>query len=674
MLLDQIALGSKQPYSAAEHVKITLNTNDLSPCTISNADPALNTLALGCPDYGAILARRMSHHVVAVGQSFVHTVGGRELQFHIESINEIENSDPFIIKPGQTKITIIETGVNDLPVPCGGVDQLVEVLSNVIDGAASKMRSAFQALSMPITKSILLHGVTGVGKATVVRHVARQLRYTLYTYHIRDLIAMSDQFDDPSFATCNNLRMMFERARANSKSILLIQGLDILQIDSNVDSSIRKKIIATLRETICSIRPDEQVFVIALARSLKRLPETLKSLDIFDQHEHISIPTRQQRQLILDALIDYYNLQLKPNYSREDTLSLLSQRTSGYVARDLKLLLRSAMLHAMRSKQIDDVASALDSLTLSEEQSNCTPFLSWINLEYALENSLPSQQAGFETTMDKKSWDDIGGYKDLKIKLQRAVLLPISNPETYAKLGISPPSGLLLYGPSGCGKSLLVQALASESTMNVINVKGPEVFSKYLGETEAVIRNLFATAKRISPCIVFIDEMDSIACKRGWDSGEGGNSVNERVLSTLLNEMDGVEGRTGVFVIGCTNRPDQIDDAILRPGRLDLLLHVDLPNQPDRREIIQNIMSQMAIAPEVEAEAIANSTAYCTGADIHSILREAAKHAIREDVNIPHISQRHIDIAVANIQRKAQKYALDGSNEVFNKFSNRDTK
>ncbi|KAM3589631.1 hypothetical protein VKS41_000489 [Umbelopsis sp. WA50703] len=328
----------------------------------------------------------------------------------------------------------------------------------------------------------------------------------------------------------------------------------------------------------------------------------------------------------------------------------------------------------MRGNNIDDVASALDNLSLSEGQNNSSPILGWNNLEYALENSLPSQQAGFETTMDKKSWDDIGGYADLKIKLQRAVLLPISNPETYATLGISPPSGLLLYGPSGCGKSLLVQALASESTMNVINVKGPEVFSKYLGETEAVIRNLFATAKRVSPCIVFIDEMDSIACKRGWDSGEGGNSVNERVLSTLLNEMDGVEGRTGVFVIGCTNRPDQIDDAILRPGRLDLLLHVDLPTRQDRQHIIQGIMSQMAIASEVNAETIAEATAHCTGADLHSIFREAAKHAIREDVHISHIFQRHIDIAVGNVQRKAEKYALDGSNQVFKKFSNRDMK
>ncbi|CAO3687678.1 unnamed protein product [Umbelopsis ramanniana] len=371
------------------------------------------------------------------------------------------------------------------------------------------------------------------------------------------------------------------------------------------------------------------------------------------------------------------NFDIEDENNLEAVVSRIGQRTSGYVAKDLKLLLRSATLHSMRRPKVNqvdqDISAALSSLSLVDANNNGDITIRWQDVEYALENSAPSQQAGFETTIDKRSWTDIGGYAQLKKKLQRAVLLPISNPETYKRLGIPPPSGILLFGPSGCGKSLLVQALASESTMNVITIKGPEVFSKYLGDTEATIRNLFATAKRVSPCIVFIDEMDSIACKRGWDAGEGGNSVNERLLSTLLNEMDGVEGRQGVFVIGCTNRPDQIDDAILRPGRLDLLLHVDLPTKDDRRDIIQLLISRMAVAEDVSVDHIAEATKFCTGADLNSIFREAARTAIREDADIPYIDPRHIESSIERIQKRAEGHATDGSLDVFQKFTNRDT-
>ncbi|KAH8549672.1 P-loop containing nucleoside triphosphate hydrolase protein [Umbelopsis sp. PMI_123] len=540
------------------------------------------------------------------------------------------------------------------------------------------MLPAFQALDIPVTKTILLHGVSGVGKTTLVQHIAKNLKYLTYHYHIRELLAFSEQFDEPGFDHFNTLYLTFKRARANSPSIILIKGLDLLRTDSKAEASARSTILSLLRKNVKSINPEEQVFVIGLATGLKQLPEHLRSLDIFDQHEHIPIPTRPQREAILKTLITHYNLKfdVKDDDYLDTVISRISQSTSGYVAKDLKLLLRSAALHAMRrptnKEPNQDISVAMNALSLAETSDNDSTLILWQDVEYAIEHSSPSQQASFETTIDKRSWTDIGGYAKLKKKLQRAVLLPISNPEKYKMLGIPPPSGILLFGPSGCGKSLLVQALASESIMNVITVKGPEIFSKYLGESEAAIRNLFATAKRISPCIVFIDEMDSIACKRGWDAGEGGNSVNERLLSTLLNEMDGVEGRQGVFVVGCTNRPDQIDDAILRPGRLDLLLHVDLPTKEDRQDIIQLIISRMSVADDVSVEHVAEATRFCTGADLNSIFREAARTAIREDPNIQRIYQRHIEASIDRIQRRAEVHATDGSLQVFRKFTDRD--
>ncbi|KAI8578936.1 hypothetical protein K450DRAFT_244187 [Umbelopsis ramanniana AG] len=572
MVLEHCTLVSRQKHEAAQSVHFCLRAKDPSPVTIRNRYDGSNPLEIGVLDYESILSRRLANHLVTVGQHFEQLVGGRELQVTVELINGSQVPGSFLIKRNHTRMTVTESDQDDNQVPCGGMEKLYNVISHVIYESTNKMLPAFQALNIPVTKTILIHGISGVGKTTLVKHVARNLKYATYHYHIRELLAFSEQFDEPSFEHFNTLYLTFKRARANSPSIILIKGLDLFRIDSKVEAASRNSILSLLRRSIKSIQPEERVFVVGLATGLKQLPEPLRSLDIFDQHEHVPIPTRPQRESILKALMIYYNVKFDiqdEGSNLEAVISRISQRTSGYVAKDIKLLLRSAALHSMRrpkaSQPDQDISAALNSLSLADKTDNDIT-IQWHDVEYALENSAPSQQAGFETTIDKRSWTDIGGYAKLKKKLQRAVLLPISNPETYKKLGIPPPSGILLFGPSGCGKSLLVQALASESTMNVITIKGPEIFSKYLGETEATIRNLFATAKRVNPCIVFIDEMDSIACKRGWDAGEGGNSVNERLLSTLLNEMDGVEGRQGVFVIGCTNRPDQIDDAILRPG------------------------------------------------------------------------------------------------------------
>lgn len=277
------------------------------------------------------------------------------------------------------------------------------------------------------------------------------------------------------------------------------------------------------------------------------------------------------------------------------------------------MLLRQASLKARRVKS--DLIDQLERLSLTNR------WIQWSDFEYALDTYRPSQRSQVESTLPKRDWNDLGGYKVIKERMKQAILLPLLKPEVFTKLGIKPPSGLLLYGPSGCGKTALVQALVSESMMNIISIKGPEIFSKYLGETENKLRKIFATAKRISPCIVFIDEMDAIGTKRGFDSGESSGGVNERVLSTLLNEMDGVEGRQGVVVIGCTNRPDQIDDAILRPGRLDQLVFVGLPTLEDRIDIIKTLMKNLSVSNDINPEKLAEQTEFCSGADLENLFR-----------------------------------------------------
>ncbi|KAI7895987.1 P-loop containing nucleoside triphosphate hydrolase protein [Mucor mucedo] len=376
----------------------------------------------------------------------------------------------------------------------------------------------------------------------------------------------------------------------------------------------------------------------------------------------LPIPSLPQRKVLLLSLLRNFDLQ--PIENTVDVIDYyatqISMRTSGYVIRDLKLLLRQAELKARRAKP--DLVDHLERLTLS------TRFIQWSDFEHALDTYRPSQRSEVESTLPKRDWDDMGGYKVIKDRMKQAILLPLLKPEVFTKLGIKPPSGLLLYGPSGCGKTALVQALVSESMMNIISIKGPEIFSKYLGETENKLRKIFATAKRISPCIVFIDEMDAIGTKRGFDSGESSGGVNERVLSTLLNEMDGVEGRQGVVVIGCTNRPDQIDDAILRPGRLDQLVFVGLPTLEDRVDIIKTLMKKISVSDDIDPRKLAEETEFCSGADLENLFREAGTAALRKDLDSTSINDGHIQSVIVTICERAEDQILQGKLDMYEKF------
>ncbi|KAG0340520.1 hypothetical protein BG004_006367, partial [Podila humilis] len=352
--------------------------------------------------------------------------------------------------------------------------------------------------------------------------------------------------------------------------------------------------------------------------------------------------------------------------------------SSGYVAKDLRNLCRSALLRSKRlaprltshsNNTVGEVTDMLAKASLTETRSQLTASsISWDDFAYALETSKPSQQAEFDSFVHQRRWDDFGGYGVLKKRVHQAVHWPITHPETFKRMGVKPPMGLLLYGPSGCGKTMLVQALASESNMNFIPIKGPEIFSKYLGETEASLRRLFAMARQIAPCILFFDEMDSIGAKRGWGGdgdSAGTNGVNERVLSTLLNEMDGVEERIGVVVIGCTNQPRAIDDALLRPGRLDQLIYLGYPTLKDRQEIIDTIGKTIPLPQEKDVrEKLARSTVGFSGADLDALFREAAILSLRKDINASKVNLVEIEAVLqkmsASVQGRVRKDAGQG--------------
>ncbi|KAK4518431.1 uncharacterized protein ATC70_008648 [Mucor velutinosus] len=524
---------------------------------------------------------------------------------------------------------------------------------------------AYRKLGIPVAKSILIHGVSGVGKSRLVQCASDLLASIVYEISIHDLLAFNDEeYNAPEFINYNPFSLLLEKAKSNAPSALVIRHLDALLVGDKTS-----KILDIISKGLDSIEDTTPVCIVGLARNLRALPESLRKTDIFRQHMTLPIPTLPQRKALLHTFLK--DLGLKPirdtTHVLDDYATQISMRTSGYVARDLKLLVRQAKLKAMRSdRQSMDISDQLQQLSLSS--SSCKIQMVWSDFEYALDTYRPSQRAEVESTLPKRDWDDMGGYATIKDRMTQAVLLPLLQPHVFTKLGIKPPSGLLLYGPSGCGKTALVQALVSESMMNVISIKGPEIFSKYLGETENKVRKLFATAKRIAPCIVFIDEMDAIGTKRGFDLGDSGSGgVNERVLSTLLNEMDGVEGRQGVVVIGCTNRPDQIDDALLRPGRLDQLVYVGLPSLEDRIDIIRTLLKKIS-TQGVDINDLASQTEFCSGADLENLFREAGTAALRKDLNAQYITPDDIASVIIPICERAENQILQGRLDMYEKF------
>ncbi|CAO3591381.1 unnamed protein product [Absidia cylindrospora] len=551
-----------------------------------------------------------------------------------------------------------------------------ETLTSLLDMIRSgfDFGDSFRHLGIPVAKSILFHGVSGVGKSTTVKQASQQLGCHLFDISIHELLVLKEEWDLDQFKNYNPLHLLVNKTMLAAPSILVIRDLDSIGKGND-------KLLEVIANEISRIPDTEKVCIIGLARQLRKLPDQLQKVDIFKQHLTLPIPTMPQRKEIVRSMLLDLDL-----VSAHDTLNVvddyatqISLRTSGYVARDLKMVCRNAALKSMRSHKAmenDDDATTEDTLInqlnhLDLDGKTGKRSVQWSDFDYALENYQPSQQIEIESTLPKRSWDDIGGYDKIKQRIRQSTLVPLLQTEIFKRLGISPPAGLLLYGPSGCGKTLLVQALASEAMMNVISINGPEIFSKYLGETENKIRRLFATAKRIAPCLIFIDEMDSIGSRRGWDGGGDSNGgVNERVLSTLLNEMDGVEGRQGVIVIGCTNRPQQIDDAILRPGRLDQLIYVDIPTLDDRKDIIVRLMQQMSMDDDVDPLELSRNTTHCTGADLEYLFREAGTVALRENINIPTIGKRHLNQVLESTCTRAKQLIDGGVLDSFKKFQN----
>ncbi len=478
-----------------------------------------------------------------------------------------------------------------------------------------KHAELFERLGIDPPKGVLLYGPPGTGKTLIAKAVATEAGANFYSIQGPEI--MSKYYGQSE----ERLREKFEEAQKNAPSVLFIDELDsIAPKREEVTGEVERRVVAQLLTLMDGLSGRGQVIVIGATNRDEAIDPALRRPGRFDREIEIGVPDRNGRKEVLQ--IHTRGMPIEgAEEERDRLLGELADVTHGFVGADLAALAREAAMKALRRYLPDiDLEKPIPSETL--EKMRVTPE----DFKNALKEVEPSAMREVLVEIPKVSWGDVGGLADVKMKLREAVEMPLKDPDAFKRMGIRPPRGILLYGPPGSGKTLLAKAVANESEANFISIKGPEVMSKWVGESEKAVRMIFKKAKQVAPCIVFLDELDAIAHRRGFDNDSG---VSERVVNQLLTSMDGLEALEGVVVVGATNRPDMVDPALLRTGRFDRILLVPAPDKGARLEILKVHTKGMPLEG-VDLDELAEELDGYTGADLEGLCREAAMVALRE--------------------------------------------
>ncbi|MGC8584653.1 MAG: CDC48 family AAA ATPase [Thermoplasmata archaeon] len=501
----------------------------------------------------------------------------------------------------------------------GGLKDELQKVREMIE-LPLKHPELFERLGIKPPKGVLLYGPPGTGKTLIAKAVANESGANFYLINGPEI--MSKYYGESE----KFLRDKFDEAEKNAPSIIFIDELDsIAPKRAEVQGEVERRVVAQLLTLMDGLKERGQVIVIGATNLVDSIDPALRRPGRFDREIEIGIPDKQGRLEILQIHTRLMPMDMNDE-EKMKFLEELANMTHGFVGADLAALAREAAMHALRRylPQID-----LDKPIPVEMLEKM--YVTRDDFKEALKDIEPSILRGVLIEVPNVRWEDIGGLDDVKQELREAVELPIKNPDKFKKMGIRPPKGILLYGAPGTGKTLLAKAIATESEMNFISIKGPEVLSKWVGESEKAIREVFRKAKQGSPAIVFLDEIDSIAPRRGSYTDSG---VTERIVNQLLTSMDGLENMEGVVVIASTNRPDIIDPALLRPGRFDRLVYIPPPDKETRLKILKVHTRRMPLDKDVDLNVIAEKLNQYVGADIENICREAGMFAIRENRDV----------------------------------------
>lgn len=529
----------------------------------------------------------------------------------------------------------------------GGLDEEIKKIREMVE-LPLKHPEVFTRLGIEPPKGVLLYGPPGTGKTLLAKAVANESEANFILLNGPEI--MSKFYGESE----KKVRDIFEQAEKNAPSIIFIDEIDALAPKREESfGEVERRVVSQLLTMMDGLKNRGRIVVIGATNRPNALDEALRRPGRFDREISISVPDKSGRLAVLK--IHTRNMPLTKDVKLDD----LSSITHGFVGADLSALCKEAAMASLRR--------VLPELKLKEDEPLSQEFLAKLQVtskdfKDALKNVKPSAMREVLVESPNVRWTDIGGLEQVKQDLKEAVEWPIKYPGSFKKIGISPPKGILIYGPPGTGKTLLAKAVATESEANFIQIKGPSLLSMWVGKSEEGVRKIFERARQVAPCIIFFDEIDSLAGRRGRDLGSSG--VTERVLNQMLAEMDGIENLNEIVVIGATNRPDMLDPAILRPGRFDRLVKVMPPTKEERLAILKVHTKNMPLAKEISLTTLSDKTEGFTGADIEAICREAGMLALRDDIEAKEVKKKHFEQAMRKFGPSVTEHDVRVYNEI----------
>ena len=526
----------------------------------------------------------------------------------------------------------------------GGLDRELEQVREMIE-LPMRHPELFQQLGIEPPKGVLLHGPPGTGKTLMAKAVASEIDASFHNISGPEI--MSKYYGESE----EQLREMFEEAEENAPAIVFIDELDsIAPKRGETSGDVERRVVAQLLSLMDGLEERGQVIVIGATNRVDAIDPALRRGGRFDREIEIGVPDKGGRREILQ--VHTRGMPLADGVDLEQ----YAENTHGFVGADIATLSREAAMNALRrirpeldleSEEID--ADVLDALRVTED-----------DFKQARKGIEPSALREVFVEVPDTSWEQVGGLETTKERLRETIQWPLEYPEVFESMDLDAAKGVLLYGPPGTGKTLLAKAVANEAESNFISIKGPELLNKFVGESEKGVREVFSKARENAPTVIFFDEIDSVAGERGRQSGDSG--VGERMVSQLLTELDGLEELEDVVVVATTNRPDLIDSALLRPGRLDRHVHVPVPDEAARRAIFEVHTREKPLADDVDLDELAEAAEGYVGADIEAVCREASMAATREFINSVGPEEAADSVGNVRVNREHFEQALEEVN------------
>lgn len=696
-----IAIALQENGDTLDDTKIRMNKVMRSNLKLRLGDLAIITPSTQTPNLSKIHILPYSDTIEGLTGDLAQTY---LIPYFKDTFRPVHKGDSFIVrgnfKPVEFKIVATDPGEYGIvtsatvlftegePVAREEQNKMDEVGYEDIGGCRKQMAQIREMIELPLRhpalfktlgvkppRGVLLYGPPGSGKTLIARAVANETGAFFFLINGPEI--MSKMAGDSEA----NLRRAFEEAEKNAPAIIFIDEVDsIAPKRDKVGGEVERRIVSQLLTLMDGMKGRGQVVVIAATNRPNSIDAALRRFGRFDREIDIGVPDEVGRLEILR--IHTKNMKIDD----EVDLTAISKETHGFVGADLAQLCSEAALQCIREKMdLIDIdsdtidAQILESMAVTQE-----------HFKHALGSCNPSSLRETVVEVPNVKWEDIGGLEEVKKNLQEMILYPIEHPDKFHKFGMTPSKGVLFYGPPGCGKTLLAKAVANECSANFISIKGPELLTMWFGESEANVREIFDKARAAAPCVLFFDELDSVGTARGSSMGDAGGA-GDRVMNQLLTEMDGVGAKKSLFFIGATNRPDILDEALLRPGRLDQLIYIPLPDKPSRLGILKANLRKTPIANDIDMNFMADLTEGFSGADLTELCQRASKSAVREAIEaearikaareldpsfganlpsdpVPELTRKHFEEALKYARKSVDATQLDKYEQFRRKF------